>query len=292
MTNQTQPQPQKAIAKFDNIADQVLERINTFTRDGGLVIPKNYSVTNNMKSAWLMLQEVTDRNSKPALEVCTKTSVANALFDMVLQGLSVSKKQGYFIVYGNKLEFQRSYFGTVSLAKRSGGIKSEPVANIIYENDEFVYTIDPMSGHYVIVKHDQKIENIDDSKIVGAYCILHLADDSRQVFIMTMAQIRAAWNQGATKGKSPAHQNFTGEMAKKTVIGRACKMLINSADDAWLFEGKRDEFDTDTTAEQRDAEVEEYASEIKVDNAEFVEVTPEMEDEPASAGETETAEPY
>ena len=278
----------KQVVKFDNIADQVLAKINAFTRDGGLVLPKDYSVANHMKSAWLILQETTDRNSKPALEVCTKASIANALFDMVLQGMSVAKSQGYFIVYGNKLEFQRSYFGTIALAKRCGGIRTEPVANVIYQGDEFVYTIDPKTGHFMIVKHEQKLENIDDNKIVGAYAIVQLADGSTQVTIMTMAQIRAAWNQGATKGKSPAHQNFAGEMAKKTVIGRACKIVINSSDDAWLYDGKRDEMDADRTIEQRDADIAaSEQEEVVVETAEYEDVSAQ----PAAEVKTSDPEP-
>lgn len=68
-----------------------------------------------------------------------------------------------------------------------------------------------------------------------------------------MAQIRAAWGQGATKGGSPAHKNFAEEMAKKTVIGRACKAIINSSDDAWLYDGKRDDMDGDNATRQREA---------------------------------------
>ena len=292
-SKQSEQSKTQQIVKFDNISDQVLAKINAFTRDGGLLLPENYSVANNMKSAWLVLQETTDRNGKPALEVCSKASIANALFDMVLQGLSVSKSQGYFIVYGNKLEFQRSYFGTVALAKRSGGIKTEPVANVIYDGDDFIYTIDPKTGHYAIAKHEQKLQNIDDNKITGAYAIVKLADGSTQVTIMTIAQIRAAWNQGATKGKSPAHQNFAGEMAKKTVIGRACKMIINSADDAWLYEGKRDEMDADTTTAQRDSEVISSEQEIAPDEVEYEDIVPEPSDVQNEAEkQTESDEPY
>lgn len=265
-------QPQTAVVKFENIADQILEKVNKFTADGGLVLPKTYSVANNMKSAWLILQETLDRNNKPVLEVCTKASIANALFDMVLQGMSVSKNQGYFIAYGNKLEFQRSYFGTVALAKRvQGGIVTEPVANVIYEGDEFIYTIDPKTGLISIIKHDQKLENIDDSKIKAAYAIVTYADGKTQTTIMTLAQIKAAWQQGATKGQSPAHKNFPAEMCKKTVIGRACKMVINSSDDAWLYDGKKDEDDVDVAQQQRDAEVQGRSS-VKLEDAEYEEV--------------------
>lgn len=265
-------QQQAAVVKFENISDQVLEKVNKFTADGALILPRNYSVENNMKSAWLILQETLDRNNKPVLEVCTKASVANALFDMVLQGMSVSKNQGYFIAYGNKLEFQRSYFGTVALAKRvHGGIVTEPVANVIYDGDEFIYTIDPSTGLVKIVKHDQKLENIDDSKIKAAYAIVTYADGKTQTTIMTIAQIMAAWSQGSTKGQSPAHKNFPAEMCKKTVIGRACKLVINSSDDAWLYDGKSDEDDVDVARQQRDAEVR-VRSSVRLEDADYEEV--------------------
>lgn len=242
-----------SIQKFENISEQVLSRIEQFQKDGSMILPKNYSVENHMKSAWLALQEVEDKEHHKALQICTKESIANSLLDMVLQGLSVSKKQGYFIVYGNKLIFQRSYFGTIALAKRAGGIVSEPVANVIYEGDDFQYEIDPKTAKVAIVKHSQKLENIDNSKIKGAYALVTLADGTTQVTIMSMQQIRAAWGQGATKGNSPAHKNFAEEMAKKTVIGRACKVIINSSDDAWLYDGKEDDADSDKASIQRDA---------------------------------------
>lgn len=242
-----------SIQKFENISEQVLSRIEQFQKDGSMILPKNYSVENHMKSAWLALQEVEDKEHHKALQICTKESIANSLLDMVLQGLSVSKKQGYFIVYGNKLIFRRSYFGTIALAKRAGGMVSEPVANVIYEGDDFLYEIDPKTAKVAIVKHSQKLENIDNSKIKGAYALVTLADGTTQVTIMSMQQIRAAWGQGATKGNSPAHKNFAEEMAKKTVIGRACKAIINSSDDAWLYDGKEDDADSDKASIQRDA---------------------------------------
>lgn len=243
----------KAVQKYENISEQVMARIDALTADGSMTLPSNYSVENHLRSAWLILQSTVTREGKPALQVCTKDSIATAMFDMVLQGLSVSKKQGYFIVYGNELTFQRSYFGTIALAKRAGGIKGEPVANVIYEGDEFIYEIDPKTARINIVKHSQTIENIDNTKIKGAYALVTLPDGSTQVTIMSWSQIQKAWGQGATKGNSPAHKNFAEEMAKKTVIGRACKAIINSSDDAWLYDGKNDDTEVDTVARQREA---------------------------------------
>ena len=192
---------------------------------------------------------------------------------MVLQGLAVSKNQGYFIVYGDKLEFQRSYFGTVALAKRTGGITKDPVANIIYEGDEFVYEINPETAQIKILKHDQKIENIDNNKIKAAYALIKLPDCTSQIGLMSMQQIRAAWNQGPTKGQSPAHKNFPDEMAKKTVIGRACKLIINSSDDAWLYADKKDEMDVDTAERQREETIKNGKKALDIPTDDYEDVT-------------------
>lgn len=283
-----------SIQKFENISEQVLSRIEQFQKDGSMILPKNYSVENHMKSAWLALQEVEDKEHHKALQICTKESIANSLLDMVLQGLSVSKKQGYFIMYGNKLIFQRSYFGTIALAKRAGGMVSEPVANVIYEGDDFQYEIDPKTAKVSIIKHSQKLENIDNSKIKGAYALVTLADGTTQVTIMSMQQIRAAWEQGATKGNSPAHKNFAEEMAKKTVIGRACKAIINSSDDAWLYDGKEDDADSDKASIQRDAAQRSDVQIIDTTAVEFDDVSETSSSTDASQAQEPTPEeaPY
>lgn len=283
-----------SIQKFENISEQVLSRIEQFQKDGSMILPKNYSVENHMKSAWLALQEVEDKEHHKALQICTKESIANSLLDMVLQGLSVSKKQGYFIMYGNKLIFQRSYFGTIALAKRAGGMVSEPVANVIYDGDDFQYEIDPKTAKVSIIKHSQKLENIDNSKIKGAYALVTLADGTTQVTIMSMQQIRAAWGQGATKGDSPAHKKFAEEMAKKTVIGRACKAIINSSDDAWLYDGKEDDADSDKASIQRDAAQRSDVQIIDTTAVEFDDVSETSSSTDASQAQEPTPEeaPY
>lgn len=273
-----------AVAK-ENIAAAVLTRIDALQKDGTLVLPQSYAVANHINSAWLALQATKDRQGNNALAVCTQPSIANALFDMVLQGLSVAKKQGYFIVYGSELQFQRSYFGTVALAKRSGKLACDPVANVIYEGDDFVYNIDPKTGRLVVIKHSQSIENIDVEKIKGAYCIVTYADGSTNAVVMSWAQIQKSWGQGATKGASPAHKNFADEMAKKTVIGRACKMIINSGSDAWLYEGKRDEADAPDRAEaERAAVTDAPKADVDVDFTDYEDISsPVGEPDPADA---------
>jgi recombination protein RecT len=219
------------------ITNQVLAKINQFQQSGELTIPNSYSPENALKSAWLILQETVDINKKPVLESCTKMSIANCLLDMVVQGLSPIKKQCFFIAYGNKLQLSRSYLGAIAVAKRVGGVK-EVRANCIFDGDDFDYEIDVNTGRLKILKHKPSLENIDTTKIKGAYAVVIYNDDSTSVEIMNMTQIKSAWNQGKAKGNSPAHQSFSDEMAKKTVINRALKTVIGSSDDSGLYDEK------------------------------------------------------
>ena len=279
-TNQTksqqqavnQQQPQEALAVQKDVVDSVLAKINTFEESGELKLPANYSAPNALKSAWLILQDAVDKNNQPVLVSCTRESIANSLLSMVVQGLSPVKNQCYFIPYGKELQLQRSYLGTLAVAKRVGGVKTA-VANCIYEGDKFVYSIDPETGLKKIVEHTQDLENLDADKVKGAYAILTTEDGRTIVEIMNMGQIRKAWMQGSMKGGSPAHKNFGDEMAKKSVLG-ACKMLIGISDDADLYD-EQDVETMDNVAGQRNANIANDANKKAVkdiEDASFVEV--------------------
>jgi recombination protein RecT len=235
MTKETnQPTKVPAIKEQTNITEQVLARIKQH-QAAGLRLPGDYSPENALKSAYLVLQEVKDKTGKLAIDSCTKVSVANSLFEMVVRGLSPLKKQCYFIAYGEKLTLSPSYFGNIATARRVG--LKNIVANIIYQGDDFIYSVDTATGRQKVEKHVQKLENIDINKIKGAYAVIEMETGETDIEVMTIQQVKQAWLQGAAKGNSGAHNNFSDEMARKSVINRACKRIINSSDDSYLFEG-------------------------------------------------------
>lgn len=240
------PNANTPAVKEVNITEQVLSRVRQH-QQAGLRLPDDYSSENALKSAYLVLQEVKDRSGKPVLESCTKVSIANSLFEMVVRGLSPLKKQCYFIAYGDKLQLSPSYFGNIATARRVG--LKNIVANVIYEKDEFVFSVGTTTGRKKVEKHVQALENIDIAKIKGAYAVIEMADGTADLEVMTMIQIKQAWLQGAAKGNSGAHQNFSDEMARKSVINRACKRIINSSDDSYLMEGEEPEVNESATAD-------------------------------------------
>lgn len=230
MTNKNQV----ALVAEKTITDNVLNRINKMQVEGSLQIPENYSPENALKSAYLKLLDIKtgkDGGYKPVLEVCSQDSIANALLEMVVQGLNPMKNQGYFISYGNKLTFSRSYLGTVAITKRIPGVK-DVKGYALYKDDVLETEFDVITGNLKIKKYVPNVKNRNPKDLVGAFGLVVGDEGILHMEYMDLDQIKKSWNQGAMKGDSPAHNNFPDQMAIKTVINRACKMYANTSDDS------------------------------------------------------------
>ena len=248
-----------ALLKRD-IIDVVASRIRSLVEGGELQLPPGYSAENALKAAWLILQEARDKNGRPVLTSCTKESIANSLLGMVVQALNPVKKQCYFVVYGNQLVCQRSYFGDMALVKRV--IPDAEIGfNVVYEDDEFEF--ESNFGRLRITKHKQALKNMDPDKIVGAYCVIEVNGEPVHTEIMTMAQIRRSWEQSKTykeSGGNTPHHTFPEQMAIRTVVRRACKAIINSSSDDYLLLHHMHRSDTAAADAEIEAEMAEHAN--------------------------------
>lgn len=208
------------------LTDVVGHRVAVMEQEG-LALPKNYSYQNALKSAFFEFKKV------KGIENCTRDSMANALLNMVTQGLSPAKTQCYFIAYGKELQMQRSYFGTVAALKRLEDI-DKISAEVIHEGD--VFEIGSNAEMETIVKKfEPKFEN-QDKPLVGAFAMIKKTDGTVSFTIMTKKEIDQSWRQSRNK-TNMVQQNFGQEMAKRTVLNRAAKMFINTSDDSDLLSG-------------------------------------------------------
>lgn len=226
------------------VVDAVAQKVGEFVKNHEIDLPKDYSVGNALKAAWLILQETKTKDDKLALEVCTKDSIANSMLDLVVQGLNPIKNQVYFIAYGKTLTAQRSYFGSMAVAKMVQPLIDDFAYAVVYEGDSFKYGI--TNGRKNVLLHEQELGNVDKKKIIGAYAIaLNKAGDPLRSEIMTMEEIKQAWKQSkmnpvtdnGTVKTGSTHEKFAADMAMKTVINKLCKAIINaSSDKAILLE--------------------------------------------------------
>lgn len=212
-----------------NLADNVQNRVLELTNKGRLNLPKNYSVGNALSSAWLIIQDLKDKNNKPALEVCTKESIANALLEMAILGLNPVKKQGYFIVYGNRLGWFTSYFGKCASIKRLKGIETEPIGTIIYEGDNVEIGYNEL-GEEIVLSHKTTWENKLKNNRVGAYATV-IANGIKRYALMTKTEIKESWLKNPSPSNKRDHVDFEGEFMKRTVINRLVKMILQTSND-------------------------------------------------------------
>lgn len=218
--------------KQNALVTAVAQKIEKMNELGQISLPSNYSAANALQAAYFTLTAVDFKTKVALIDKVTPESVAFALQDMAIQGLSVAKKQGYFIAYGDKLQFQRSYHGTQAVIKRLTGIK-EIWANVIWKGEEFeVEYNDRGVLSFKAHKADWRAATGQKEDIEGAYCIIEHEDGRQYLTVMTMAEILTSWSQSSNQS---VQNKYPQEMAKRTVINRAAKAFLNTSDDSDLL---------------------------------------------------------
>lgn len=221
-----------SVALVKDISDTVMVRINDMMGKHELVLPDNYNAGTALRSAMLIIQDTKDKNGRTALDVCTKASVVNSLLNMCIQGLQPSKRQCYFITYGNQLQLFRSYFGTQCALRRAVPGVHKIVADLVRYNDEVEWATSEYGERYVARIVSDPFENADKPYKYGFCNIYDHRGELLASCVMSWADIQTSWKQSRNwKAADGVHQKFPEEMAKRTLINRACKNLLNGSAD-------------------------------------------------------------
>lgn len=213
------------------IISQITESVNKLLCSNSIKITSDIIPENAIKYAFFVLQETVDKNGKNALQTCTKASIQKAILKMLVLGLDPSKRQCYFIPYGNRLELVISYFGKIALAKRCGMLTV--AANVVYKDDVFSIYVDKETGFTKLSEH---IPNLQSKDIIGAYAVITMKQNEEKysnLVYMSIDEIKKCWmiNKLYSITGEGIHSKFPEEMCKKTVISRALKLIINSSYD-------------------------------------------------------------
>ena len=256
-----------------NVVDVVANKIRQFQEDGEIHFPAGYSPENAMKSAWLVLQEQVVKKKEngqwkeyPVLTFCTHNSICNSLLSMIVQGLNVGKNQGYFVPYGKKLSFQRSYMGSIAIAKTLAGAEDVD-AQVVYKGEDVTFKLE--SGRIADVQHTQHgFPDVSFDNIVGAYATIFFPNGKKYIEKMSKDQIVTAWKQsrqkpfddGGNLKPDTVHAKFPDEMCKRSVINRTCKRYINTSSDSALLKDVIRKADEEVDEAAFEEEVEENAN--------------------------------
>lgn len=204
---------------------------------------------------------------------CSKASIMSCLAQCARYGLVPNSDLGhvYFVPYKDKCTLLVGYKGMLTLAYRSGNVKSIS-SELIYEND--VYDFDLGTSPFLM--HRKTLVN--RGKVIAAYAIAHLKNGSTAYRIMTIEDINIARSSSTADmyskkgGKPSIWDTHFDEMAKKTCIRSLFKYLdissemsIAIADDEKPHDQKSGHV-YDASDEFFDESGKEYQPKNKIDN--------------------------
>lgn len=148
-------------------------------------------------------------------------TVAAAFVEGAYLGLDFFNKECYAIPYGGNVNFQTDYKGEIKLAKR---YSSNPIKDIyaknVREGDFFEERIE--NGNQIV---NFRPEPFSDKKIIGTFAVVLYKDGSMMYDTMSVSEIEHTRTSYSKAANSKAWKQSPGEMYKKTVLRRLCKMI-------------------------------------------------------------------
>lgn len=223
-------------------------------------LPKQFNKQRFLQNCMTVLQE--NDFSK-----CEAPSVVRTLLKGAFLGLDFFNKECYAIPYGTKVQFQTDYKGEVKLCKKySINPIKEIYAKVVRECDVFEEYIEGGNQHI-----NFKPVPFNPGNIIGAFAVAMFKDGSMIYDTMSVEEMEHTRQKFSKMPNGQAWKDSTGEMYKKTVLRRLCKVIeldFESIEQKQAFEGASD-YDFSREADKIVDPFEEPAiTEVREDGAE------------------------
>lgn len=207
-------------------------------------------------------------------------TVAITLTKGAYLGLDFFNRECYAIPYNGKVQFQTDYKGEIKLCKKySRNPIRDIYAKLVREGDFFeeVITNGVQSINFKPVPFSSK-------EVIGAFAVVLFKDGSMMYDTMSVEEIEKTRNTYSKAKNSQAWKESPGEMQKKTVLRRLCKMIdldFDNIEQRRAFdEGAGVEFDETPSKVMRKGEDETGSADVLADDnildGEFRELPPEQ----------------
>ena len=177
------------------------------------------------------------KDKKKKTELCKLTfeSMAVCLCKAAYLGLDYFNGECYAIPYGGELNFQTDYKGEIKMCKRfSRNPIKDIFAKVVREDDFFTEEVD--AGIQNVIYRPQPFSN---KPMIGAFAIVVFKDGSMMYDTMSVEEIENVRNTYSKAKDSQAWKSSTGEMYKKTVLRRLCKLIDLDFDNISLIEPRK-----------------------------------------------------
>ncbi|RGH05342.1 hypothetical protein DWW59_08405 [Firmicutes bacterium AF16-15] len=162
-----------------------------------------------------------DKKKKLELSKITFESMAVCLCKAAYLGLDYFNGECYAIPYAGELSFQTDYKGEIKMCKRfSRNPIKDIYAKVVREGDFFLEEVD---GGVQNVRF--KPLPFSNNPMIGSFAIVVFKDGSMMYDTMSSEEIEKVRDTYSKAKNSQAWISSTGEMYKKTVLRRLCKLI-------------------------------------------------------------------
>lgn len=174
-----------------------------------------------LNTVTVLAEMLKDKKKKFELSKLTMESMAVCLCKAAYLGLDYFNGECYAIPYAGELNFQTDYKGEIKMCKRfSQNPIKDIYAKVVREGDFFEEEID---GGVQNIKYRPK--PFSNEPMIGAFAVVVFKDGSMMYDSMSKDDIENVRNVYSKAKDSQAWKSSTGEMYKKTVLRRLCKLI-------------------------------------------------------------------
>ena len=218
------------------------------------------------------------------LKQCTRGSIAEAFKTSIEVGLPVNAYQlAYLTKYGRELTYHIGYKGYLyKIRQLRKGAYVE--VHLLWSDDEFSYQ--SQSGRAEYTYKPAKSVRSDFGNVTGGFVYMAWSQNGREYScVHTMSRQELDEAKRASKAKNGPWNNWPGEMMKKVILRRACKLeFISDPDMERIIEIDNKEYDRPSQTPQ--TEQINYAAAVPLDG----EPVAQTESIPTEAEVVETSE--
>lgn len=230
------------MAEQKNYLISVYDGLNSKLEMQAEALPKDFNKQRFVQNCMTVLQDTKADYSK-----CEPASVVRTLMKGAFLGLDFFNGECYAIPYGSSVSFQTDYKGEVKLCKRYSSVPIKDIyAKVVREGDFFEEYIE--NGNQTI---NFKPKQFNDGEIIGAFAVCLYKDGSMIYDTMSKAEIESTRKNYSKMAQGQAWTKSYGEMCKKTVLRRLCKLIDLNFDYAEQMQAFEDASPFDVKTEEK-----------------------------------------
>lgn len=162
-----------------------------------------------------------DNKKKNQLQEVDPTTIPICLAKGAFLGLDFFNGECYAIPYAGEMKFQTDYKGEIKLCKRFSKNEIKDIfAKVVREGDFYEEEVDGSTQRVVY-----RPKPFSNAPMIGAFAIVSYKDGSMLYDSMGKDEIESVRENYSKAQNSEAWKKSPGEMYKKTVLRRLCKMI-------------------------------------------------------------------